>query len=394
MNLAIDSLPLTESIYDCADYSGLQVHSLTNQPLAPFVPAFSEKNLRIDLPDDLFWSDGSSITAQQYLQGIKISLSKNPFLRKYLLRNLKSIEVQSRSLIIECNSINFRIAEVFRLACFSPYSDQGLSSGKWKSEKTSAKEMIFSSTSAEKKIRVRRLTCPTENMNQFLNNELDVTADTAFPYNRYQEFDQSPFLQKRSVGLYCALAFSGKLADSESMMLRQTIASKVSEISFDGITFGACSRITPFGQLEFPSNKNSSSIILAYDDFYPNREICESISETLSAAGFEVTLVQDDYYKPFQHYDVKLSIMRGLGSTPYLLFSSLLFSPVLLKNRPLQLVYAGILNKIETQPSLNLVELQNFISQQVPLVPLFEIPSLSLSRVKFKNPLTESLECA
>lgn len=408
MIAAIDSHPLSNSIFSTYDYSGLQVHLLTNRPLSRMMslrPAselaleISGGRSRVTIPisPGVFWSDGRPVSAHDYLAGFNKVLALNPFIRRFLLRHLTRASVVDNSLVLEFSQINHRIFEVLQIPSFCPdREDQTLSSGDWVQLPGESAGYIshLYNCSDNKVLWLKMVKNPVENLDLFKKGHIDISADTAFPFDRIQDFARDPAFQQHSVGLHSVLAFSSELAAADQAQLRQRIADLCGSVDLSAITFGSCKASPVFDRPPstpatgpFPSRP----LRLAYDPFYPNRHVCELLAQRLIRQGLPVVLVEDDYYKPHAVYDLKHTILRGLHNSDYLVYCSLLMSEVLRNDRSLQVAFGRLLQQMEIEKNPSSSAIRQFIGEHGLLVPLFEIPSLYLSRDCEISPLTRGL---
>lgn len=401
MRAVIDSQPLSRSIFRCYDYSGLQLNLLTNCPLSHNLVnlAIGEevgKAITIEIGRENLWSDGTHITALDYLEGIKHASHSNPFIKSYLLRHIESMEATGDKLTVNLSKINCRMPEILRIPNFCPYRN-GQSSGEWILSEAGTDNYIFTPnpyrSNSEEPLHIHIIKDPMKNIDSFIKNQVDITSDTAFPYDLVSTYSQSPELHSHSVGLFCVLKFGQNLCSPERKPARQLISALCSATSFDSITFGHCPKFDLF--IMDPNCESSSCIpeeplILAYDNFYPNKEVCTIIADTLKNNGFKIELIEDDYYHPAIKYDLRLSIIRGLRNSPYLLYASLLFSEVLRQNRELQKKYMIHLIEFEMNPAPNTNGIKQFIQENAILAPLFEIRSTYLARNGI-NPLVKGV---
>jgi hypothetical protein len=382
MNVGVDSNPLTDSIFDCNDYSGLQVHSLVHQPLAAFLPRESpESSLAIEIPSSLKWSDGQGITAVDYARGLEKALS--PAASKFFLRGVRRIHAKDQTLTFEMPKPNHRLRDVLSMNKISPYRE-GLSSGAWVKVEANRYAPHPYNCSHDEELNLRLVDNPGENMALFESGALDFTADTAFPFDR-----ELSDVHERSVGLNAALVFGETLAKSSA--LRLTIAELCNEISFESVTHGFCPRLPRPLMLAQKRVRSDVTLRLAYDAFYPNGQVCQLIARRLRAGGIKVELVVDDYYAPKQNFDLRFSILKSLGTSPYLFYLGQVFGSVLRANLELRKKYLALLAAQQERTQFTTINLDAFLAEHAVLVPLFEIKSLYRSRRACANPLLQHL---
>lgn len=390
---AIDSRPLSDDIFTTYDYSGLQVHGLTTTPLSSFLG----KNrlggdglcTLIPIAPGRTWTDGALVTAAQYLEGMRKVLNTNPFVKRFLFRKVKSVQVVGDSLELELHRPNYRLEETLSIPNFCPYrSESGVSSGEFRK----VSENQFEGRSGEA-IAVQVVKDPERNLELYKAGLLDLTADTAFPYHRFEEFRDSKELGVQEVGLSTSLVFGPGLQSEGTLSIRRFIQQTVEACDFTPVTFGLCRDMRSLLTECSKEVSGPRSLRLACDDFYPNKEICEIIAREFEGRGVSTNLVQDDYYAPKADFDVKLTISRGLGNAPYLRYAGELFGNVLTAMPNYRARYAALLDSLEateaTPQQLALHgELSWILREVVSHIPLFSIPSTYLSKLEGgRNPL-------
>lgn len=406
ISCAIDSLPLSKDMQSCFDYSGLQIHGLTNTPLNqhlnPSHIVADERSLEISL-NEMRWNTGNLIKPEDYIRGIQSVLKSNPFIDKFLFRKVKAISTRANALKFKFHKSNHVFHETLSLPNFSPIANDSnaKSSGKYQMTFQSSNQYDFSSNpfhdSAANKLSVKVIKSPQKNITSFLNGSIDISADTAFPFDRLADFSQRSCFRMRDTGLRAKIVFGPKLNTTSHLTTRQSLAWAIKQISFDGITNGICEHTEGYA-FEPTLHKENEPLKLAYDPFYPNKEICESIATTLNAIGWDIKLVEDDYYKPHQNYDLKFTIQQEFLHKPYLNLANQLFSGVMQNDKAAQQKLAIALDQIEnTANESNRTKLatatHETLKQHVVTIPLFKIPSLSLQRNTESNPLLSQWEC-
>jgi MarR-like DNA-binding transcriptional regulator SgrR of sgrS sRNA len=407
LNLAIDSLPLSDSLFRSYDYSGLQVHLLTNTPLADFLKGAhreeqgAKTSLLIPIQPSCRWADGEKLEARHYAAGLLKASQENPFVGKFLLRHLTSVQVSLEGLVLQFRQTSQRLTEVLSIPSIAAFRESSLqhdSCGKWMLKAISANSLEYLANPYQKspgeRLTLHLVKDPEANLRLFWAKKLDVTADTAFPFAQVSDEEVRKHLLQRGVGLQCHLSFAEKLAEPAQAELRRNISAIASNLSFKAITHGVCPTPGLFDRLEEPQSSfrfpRGTLVKLAYDDFYPNKDVAMSIASALRKKGLEVEVLEDNYYKPQVACDIRLGILRAIAPSPYLLYAALLFSPALRASKELQLRYAQLLAASEEEVRPNFAPLRRFVAEHALLCPLFEIPSLCLSR-NGKNPLTERL---
>lgn len=388
--VSIDSLPVKSSIFDTWDYSGYQVHLLSNTPLAKFAKeqVVQQKGLshvEIRVPSHLRWSDGQPVLASEYQAGIQRVTSRHAIIRNLLMHSVRRMSAQADLLLIELNSWGVASLDWIQILNFCPLraSSSELSSGKYCLVEMNGGDYLFTKNphalGISERLLVRHVQSPLKNLEGYFQHLIDITSDTAFPFEYYEEFRKRSDFYESDTGLLVEIIFGKSLSSEESLGTRIQLHRAISGLSDDASISGRLPK----------------KLILAYDDFYPNREICEDIRSEFARRGCEVELAQDDYYAPFRHFDLRLRIRRAPGTTPILKYSSFVFEEVLKGSPDLMKWYVGKLlnlHRVECDPKESESELETFLIQNVVYIPLFSLPSIYLNRSKAPNPLLTHLE--
>lgn len=398
---AIDSLPLKRTIFETFDYSGLQVHgpahvSLSQAALWTRLDAGGTR-LELALEPGLRWDDEEPITGADFARGMLEVFEANAFVKKVLFRHLTSLEPTRSGLVARFRKPSLRARECLSLPNFAPFRAPGLFSGAYAMEQRGPGEYRYRRRrrvdAPLDSFSVRDVKNPEENLLRFQEGSLDVTADTAFPFERWRELKEDPFFQSRETGLRAALLFGGELSRPQARDARGSIARVAGMTDLSDILGGACSRTKRPEADDLPLAPMPRALRLAYDHFYPNLEVCLRLARALKARGCEIELVEDDYYAPRRECDLRFSIVRDLCPGRYSFYAAMPFNAVVRADQELRRRVLGVLERIEAEPDGSGLDvlyagLDDVFSEASAWIPLYNIPSCYLSRLPEKaNPL-------
>lgn len=286
MNLAVDSMPLTDDVYRSLDYSGLQIHGLQHRPLHRAGQILGEgREWQVQL-GDFTWRDGKPLTPAEYTEGLARAVKAQPYLRSYLVPRLRRVSAGHRRLRFEFSRPVGR--GLFQWPNWMPYRE-GHTSGRFKLQR----DWRLAGGG-----QVHLVSSPRENEELFRAGGLDFTADTAIDLS---QVDAS--VHRRDTGLFGSIIYSKNAPSEKIRSLNQAL---------NGLTFSAQME-SVFPSLRPPSPKirsKAEKFRLSYDAFYPNREICEHIAAHLTRSGWDVELSEDNYYRPQFLGDAKFMILR------------------------------------------------------------------------------------
>lgn len=369
MQLAVDSLPLTRDIFSARDYSGLQVYGLEHVPLHKKIRAVQGwedgRFWRAEVTESR-WPDGAPVTPAEYLAGLNQVLRAQPQLRNYLRKILKRVTHSVGTLTLEFYAPVAAGAAFFELPNWVPYraghrsADFSLrpADGGWTIRHAKIGEGFLNHVSS-----------PEANDRLFRDGRLDYSADTALPLTT---LDAN--VHRRDTGLFGTLVYSSRMTDRRALAVTQALGdlqfSPEIEAAYPSLRSAVSSRV------------EAQALRLAYDDFYPNGEVCAQIAALLQSKGWHVELVKDDYYRPAAEADLKFMILRHIGPRgvfPSLTMAALPRAAV----RPAELAEKVALLEAGA-------EYQTDWLKELHLgFPLFTIPSLYRSRLPGPNPLLE-----
>lgn len=274
MRLAIDSYPLNNDIHKTYDYSGLQILSLGHKPL--FKSAESVRRDRNILRVKLARNE-----APEFLKSFESFGRKNSLIRKTAFKGVRKAWASNDELCFEVendfDSRNFRIPNI-------------------------AIERPRAAT------RVTLVNSPYHNHALYEAGDLDFLCDTAV---RLEAVDDS--YDNSWTGLIGSLDYSLRFKSLPCFKDMNRLLSG----------YRPAKRFDPLNPLRDGDEKQSLSLakrperelIIAYDDFYPNRDIALDVAAYLEKHGVESRVVADNYYSPRIGYDLKFVINRPLGDS-------------------------------------------------------------------------------
>lgn len=396
LRCAIDSYPLSHSLEESYDYSGLQLHGLSQTPLCHYLADACHHSdgteWYIPIQADVRWSDGVKLTAKHFLSGVSKFVA-NPFVKKILFRKVRQIIVQDEHLVVHLNQANFRLKDALAIPNFCPQRPgSGAVSGPFVPTSQNDAEYHFTANpyQANHDLVVKVIKEPEINVRSFRSRHIDITADTAFPLSQINQWRSQ--LITKDTGLRGMMQFSAKWLGEEAVDFRRRLKNLCQQIEFSAITHNCW---IPSVREEIrgkPTAVLGQTLRLAYDDFYPNKAIAERIANTLGQAGINCVLIQDDYYQPHAAYDLKFVIQRPLAPNAYLSYASWLLADGL---RPARPRYFQLLDAWEGsvgQDEFFSDSLNQILDDLVPFVDLFRIPSMALAvDPDAPNPLLRNL---
>ncbi|GGU19473.1 ABC transporter substrate-binding protein [Streptomyces coeruleorubidus] len=417
---AFDSMPGTLEQPGWCDHSGLQLAALTTRPLvAPGATGPEPRGARsVDSSADgrrhdfavrpgARWADGSPVTATDYARALDRATA-SATVTGYWLRHVEQVSGRGDHLRVRLAQPDFGFPLLTSLPALAPYRGRTDGVGRYRIVRTAPRTIVLDRTphtpGGAPRVVLRRVKSPERNLEGFAAGRLHVTSDTAFPLHRVAEFTGHPSLRVRQPGIIVALCFEGDLLRPEAEQDRHTIRDKLAAPGtgallpapllpqhgflpvrdFDRAFRDAARRTAP---TPAPMRRALAGprYRLAYDTYYPNRELARAVAQMLAQADIPVELVPDRYEHRSHAADLRLNLFRGLRSDPLGVHRGLVFLEALRTHEALE-SYVKVLERHDAAPqtpgSLDeaVAELDGILARHALCVPLAEIPGIFLAR--------------
>lgn len=409
ISLNIDSYPLNSNLINTTDYSGIQLYSLLETSLFDLIKADRvtiDKNQNISFSlHDLYWSDGTSINAEHYIQGITTFLKKNVILKNLFLHLFEGIKLEKKNITFITSSSSLLCLEFLKIPNFVPLTHriERVFSGNLELTSFSKKKYFLSphkyQNKSNQQVEIEICKSPSKNITNFLSGTKDVTCDTAFPAKKLETLQYSEFYQKQHCGLFAFIEVNNNFLKRANGKLLPLIKATISKLRIKEIesllwertsTFSNKSRIdTPVPPIHLPSiNKRelkNQVITISYHDFYPNQIVCEYIKEALQEnAGLKCELIKRDYYNSsINKSDLTFNISYFISNSQFIRYS------LMQMIAPNKVVYKKLIAKVIKEGFMSDEILETFdieISSSSYIIPLYKVFSHYLSKLE-ENPL-------
>lgn len=390
--ILIDSMPLRNSI--SGDHTSDQIMAFTHESIVPEVSKSGPVlEIKKNKDQEYILHTRNSTDAQRVEHKIKSAIVE--------CFNKKSSEcldfLQIKSVESGANKVQIRLKK--------PNSDflEILSAKHFKLKKESLKIVQRADgtqvSDGELQVSFVLIKSPVKNVEMFQKKLCDVTADTAFDYLEIQRNLNQPNFSIHKTGIMALINFENKLEQSDYLELRQQIVNKIDEILvIESLGGGLLPRKNlslhhPVNSIEVKKtlkrksncsasiSKNvhnqSSSLTLAFDDYYPNQLICESIQSQLQEIGITVELIKDEYGNNQVSADIRLRLLKA--SLPGLLgfYKSFLFHPIVKSSGLFRIFHSALADEDKSIPD-KIEELQRYIDELACFKIIGEVPGYSL----------------
>ncbi|MER5830134.1 ABC transporter substrate-binding protein [Streptomyces sp. NPDC002130] len=417
---AFDSMPGTLGQPGWCDHSGLQLAALTTRPLvAPgacgpeptgarsFDTSADGRRHDFALRPGARWADGSPVTADDYARALDRAVA-SATVTGYWLRHVEQVSSRGDRLRVRLGEPDHGFPLLTSLPALAPYRTRTDGVGRYRIVSTAPRTIVLDRTphtpGGPSRVVLRRVKSPERNLEGFAAGRLDVTSDTAFPLHRVAEFAGHPSLRVRRTGIVVALCFEGELLRPEAERNRHTIRDALTAPGTGALlpapllpqhgflpvrdfdrAFRDAARSTAPAPVHSPRGPARARYRLAYDTYYPNRELARAAAQMLAAAGIRADLVPDRYENRSRTADLRLNLFRGLRSDPLGVYRGLVFLEALRTHDVLE-SYLKVLQAYDSAPQTpasldaTVAELDGILARHSLCVPLAEVPGIFLAR--------------
>lgn len=328
---AIDSPYEGTPFYKTFDYTTSSINSLLNLNINSILTAkrfviFSKKKVLLFDLKNLKWSDGSKITANDWVNGLTLVFNNNLLIKLFASTIIQKIVPMNDCLEVHYNCSDLFILDFFKINNFSPFKETSLFSGNYTIENSNNILTLlpnyFNSKSKEN-IQITRIKSPNENIRQFYQNKIDVTANTAFPISQLLNVSNENFYHKENSSLIGSFQFSKSLMkrlNRTQLSYIKNIIYKTSFSEYEGEYWNKqINYISPdyndaFYYADQLISIDISTLTIVCDNYYPNKQICCILKSKLEQVlGTKCILLLDNYSNPSLKYDIRFNINYYLG---------------------------------------------------------------------------------
>ncbi|MCB0422884.1 MAG: hypothetical protein KDD61_17925 [Bdellovibrionales bacterium] len=398
LTINIDSPPLSDAYQACRDHSGQQLYapqlvtlSQSSWPAFPVQSFCVTEKVEVNNEStqyryhfDKERSAMAQVSPEIFAHHILTVLNSMTFpFERFLLHNLESINTTKDSVLFKLKQTDHLFDQ--KLASFafclgpeegvvSPYQIRSRSTDQWNFESNFdfLPPLIF-----------RRVKEPELNYNQYMNQTVDVTADTAFPLDKPTE----EAVVDRS-GIFMCLDFETDNWEIQKSVEKIVHRGELNQSIHHGFLEASSFSKVPMGPKESNKNFLKKNLRLGFDPYYPNHIIAEKLSEQLSRAGWIVELVEDTYGNPTEKVDLRLVLIKGSFPSSYSIYYGLLGGHWFQEEREKKQKYFSLLQRLESsrEPEHEvLYDLEGLLRSVGAPLPLLEVVSYTLISDRMKK---------
>lgn len=406
MIFSLDAFPVNNNILENNDYNGQMIFAALSDPLFKFdgtsiianackeyITSKNGKEHTFVLRDNLYFSDGKKVTAQDYQKSINhLLLSNSPL--SLLLANISTLSSDGLQLKVLLKRPDFQFYKILSRSNFTPCRNK-ITSGRfeiksYKKDEICLRPNIFHRefTKNQSDIKFARITDPETELNLYNKRTIDFTSNTSFRHNNVQKYRKS--LCKYPSFITMSLSFINKdLLQPKYKKLRRIILYSINRTeiakSFNNIFTPTSSYVLRGNNIDLFIPTNSYfpiDIRVGYDDFYPNKKVLEIIKKQLAKHGINIVLVKDNFYKPNYNYDMKLSLYFPDFLDDSAFYRSTYFNALVYFANKHNLYFKSLQKQLYKQKISTSVfkRLNRLLLKNALIIPLFSMNSIYLSR--------------
>lgn len=421
-HLAFDSLPATLDQAGWADHAGLQLAALVTRPLVATDPASAPGGILLGANEVTGsadgrrhdfrvatgprWADGSPLTAGDYATAVTRA-ARSRTVTGYWLRGVRTVESRGDWMQVVLDAPDHGFPRLTGLPALCPQRAPGDGVGRYRLDAAGPRTLRLlraphAVRTGPERLVVRRIKDPERGLAGYRAGRVDVTSDTAFPLTRMGELATRPDFHAQRTGVVMALGFERTLLGDDAFCTRQEILSAMRDTNLSRLLppglvpisgfaprpdFSAALAVAIQRVPDAPAERGPSTVPrfrLAYDTYYPNREVARAVADVLAAAGIPVRLVPDRYEHHEQSAELRLQLFRGLRGDELGIHRGLMFGDAV-RTHPVLDEWVGLLAAHDAapqaDPAATAAALDRLLRRYALAVPLAEVPGLFLSRL-------------
>lgn len=312
----------------------------------------------IALRDDLYFSDGTKVTAKEYVEAI----TENKDLFNL---NIISITSTQNEIVITLKNKDTSLKHKLSFYLFSPHKK---TSGRYYISKITDKKLElmpnkYYRNQANKKLEFIMIDNLDDNIKNFNNKKLDITNNT------FIKLDNNNKKREKS-----GIIFNLEISSRYNKSIREKIVRSINKnnlVSALGNSYYVKNDFFFNKETKYKfkplSNNEIIKLKLAYNKFYPNKEIAQLIKKELEKNNYEIELVENIYddFKHLTSYDIKLTLNYFEYIDDLFFYNSKYFRYIMKNNT----LYKHLLRKGYMKKLINKMFMQKYLKE--PLLSFY-----------------------
>lgn len=267
---------------------------------------------------DWLFSNGDKLKPEDIKLSIQWMINNNNKIKDFL-KDLKQIKVKNNEIIFYHNS-NIGFLHLLTSNLLSPFKEKNIFCGYFSLSSANNKsiELITnkSNIKVDEKIVFNIIGDNKKDVLLYDNNECDFTNNTTFPIELYKQYKNEVYIDQNYIKF--SLSFvNKKLLTKDFDVLREIIflsidrnkiAKNFSPLLKPSNDYLLTSENSLDKNISFFNNK-PYCLVLGYDDYYPNKQICLYLQKQLRKNNVEIKLIQTDFYtRKDSNIDIQLNL--------------------------------------------------------------------------------------
>lgn len=313
----------------------------------------------IILKENLYFYDGSKVTAQDYIDEINDN-------KDLINLNISSIKAKENKIIINLKNKDKCLIKKLSVYLAAPHKNK--TSGRYYINKTYSNriELIpnkYYRIRANEKLEFIKLETLKENIEYFSKKKIDITNNTLIKINNKNK-------KVEKSGIIYSLEISSKYSKSTREKIVKSINKNNIVLSL-GSSYFIKNNFFFKEETKYKyrkkKNQERQKLKLSYNKFYPNKEIAELIKKELEKNNFKVELVENSYedFKVLSTFDLRLTLNYFEYIDDFYFYNSKYFKYIMKKN----ILYSVISSKCSMKRYLNKMFRKKYIKE--PLISFY-----------------------
>ena len=173
------------------------------------------------------------------------------------------------------------------------------------------RKIEVTNTLIDKTIILKKIKYPVINILLFQLHNIDITANTIFPFRLYPIYKKSSLFFSEKSGIEMLLICTNTQSNYyNNKMLRQCIFEKIdSKLILNKLECNLCFSENMYIDY-FPDDKHySDKVVISYDDYYPNKIVMKLIKKQLKKHNISVELERTNFNEINEIADLRLFLM-------------------------------------------------------------------------------------
>ena len=403
----LDEKPLSKDLRFCNDYSSQIIKSAISTPILRYNSISKEIEqglckILLNKPtitvlglNNWLFNDGTNVEIEDVKRSIYWLRQNSPRV-KYLLEDITKFYIKGNKLIIQ-HKRNINFLNKFTSHLLSVFNDKIDFSGLFYIKRETKDELVLANSPNNRhnvNVKFKFVKNNYEDVELYKKGQTSFTNPTTFPMKMAKECKD---LNVSKNFIFFNLSFvNKKLLNNSCYLLRKTIYNAINRDKIAKKLHPLLNAQYDFKLWESNDTRSTHLIVpykepvfldIGYDDYYPNKIICEDIKKNLEPYNIFLNLVKTNFRNRKNNVDLQLNLLVPDYLSNSYFYCSKYFQLLFQLAKPSQYNKAiKLVKKYEkTGSDKNLNELKNLIDSMFLEIPLFCENAVYLSKNKDFN---------